>query len=168
MRPSEALRDLRRAVALNPNSRDAYSQLGLLHLVSGQPRAALEDYTHAVALDPLDDYLHAQRCMALQDLARYEDAAAACETARALAPQGPWAYIATSWLSDAQGRLDEALHWNEEALKRNPGAVRSVCRPWQLAAGDWAAGAGARHLPAGRRGRRRGCRTRSTRSRNCR
>jgi TolB-like protein/DNA-binding winged helix-turn-helix (wHTH) protein/Tfp pilus assembly protein PilF len=123
MRQNEALRDLTRAVMINPNSRDSYSQLGLLHLVSGQPRAALQDYTNAVALDPLADYLHAQRCMALQDLARFEDAAAACETARALAPQVPWAYIATSWLSDAQGRLDEALHWNEEALKRNPGAA---------------------------------------------
>ena len=122
MHPDQALRDLRRAVALNPNSRDAYSQLGLLHLVSGEPRAALKEYSSAVSLDPLDDYLHAQRCMALQDLASYQDAAAACETARALAPQGSWAYIASSWLSDAQGRLDEALHWNAEALKRNPGA----------------------------------------------
>ncbi len=137
MRSSEALRDLRRAVVLNPNSEQAYSQLGLLHLVSGQPRAALEDYTHAVALDPLNDYVHAQRCMALQDLARYEDAAAACETARALAPQGPWAYIATSWLSNAQGRLDDALHWNEAALKRNPGAADLYADrgSWLLAVG---------------------------------
>jgi TolB-like protein/DNA-binding winged helix-turn-helix (wHTH) protein/tetratricopeptide (TPR) repeat protein len=122
MHTNEALRDLRHAVSLNPNSRDAYSQLGLLHLVSGEPREALKEYSSAVALDPLDDYLHAQRCMALQDLASYEDATAACETARALAPQGSWAYVASSWLSNAQGRLDEALHWNEEALKRNPGA----------------------------------------------
>jgi len=122
MHQNEALRDLRRAVALNPNSRDAYSQLGLLHLVSGQPRLALEDYSNAVTLDPLDEYLHAQRCMALQDLARFQDAAAACETARSLAPQGPWAYIASSWLGDAQGRLDEALRWNEQALKRSPEA----------------------------------------------
>ena len=123
MRQSEALLDLRRAVQINPNSRDAYSQLGLLHLVSGQPREALQNYSNAVALDPLDDYLQAQHCLALQDLARYQEAEAACENARALAPQGPWPYVASSWLSDAQGRADQALRWNEEALKRSPGAA---------------------------------------------
>ena len=123
LRQTEALRDLRHAIAINPNSRDAYARLGLLHLVSGLPREALQDYDSAAALDPLDYYLHAQRCMALQDLTRFDQANAACERARALAPQAPWAYTASSWLADAQGRIDEALRWNAEALKRSPGAM---------------------------------------------
>jgi transcriptional activator of cad operon len=123
LRQGDALRDLERAVKLNRNSRDAYAQLGLLHLVSGQPREALQDYDSAAALDPLDYYLHAQRCMALQDLARFDQASAACERARALAPQAPWAYSTSSWLADAQGRIDEALRWNAQALKLSPGSA---------------------------------------------
>jgi tetratricopeptide (TPR) repeat protein len=117
------MRDLQRAVKLNPNARDAHAQLGLLHLVSGQPREALLEYDSAAALDPLDYYLHAQRCMALQDLARFDQGNAAGERARALAPQAPWAYTASSWLADAQGRVDEALRWNAQALKLSPGAA---------------------------------------------
>ena len=101
-----------------------YSQLGLLHLVSGQPRDALQDYTNAVALDPLDDYLHAQRCLALQDLGRLRAKPPPPARPRERSPpRGRGPFVASSWLSDAQGRVDEALRWNEEALKRNPGAA---------------------------------------------
>jgi tetratricopeptide (TPR) repeat protein len=137
MRPEDALRDLQRAVALNPNSRDAYSRLGLLHLVSGEPRAALENYTSATALDPLDDYLHAQRCFALQDLARFEEANTDCAAARALAPDSRWAYSASSSLADAQGRVDEALRWNNEAMNHSPADADLYAErgKWQLTLG---------------------------------
>ena len=105
--------------------------------MSGQPRAALEDYTSATALDPLDDYLHAQRCLALQDLARFEEANSECAAARALAPDSRWAYSASSWLADAQGRIDEALHWNEAAMNHSPADADLYAErgKWQLTLG---------------------------------
>ncbi len=40
--------------------------------------------------------------------------------ARALAPSGSWAYVATSWLEWARGRIDTALNWNALAIKASP------------------------------------------------
>jgi transcriptional activator of cad operon len=117
-RTQEALADLRRATELNPNNSQALSATGyLLLVVSGQPREALQSYTLAARLDPLDYNLHARRCVALTDMAQFDEAEAACTQARALAPQASWPFIASSWLDWARGRPADALHWNELALR---------------------------------------------------
>jgi TolB-like protein len=115
-----ALRDLHHAEALNPNSREAASELGFYYLVNGQPRDALRYYIHAADLDPLDYNLAAQRCIALADLAQYDGAAAACDRSRSLNPQAVWAYSVSSDLEEARGRLVEALRWNSAGLSRSP------------------------------------------------
>ena len=114
-----ALRDLHRAEALNPNSREAASELGFYYLVNGQPRDALRYYSQAAELDPLDYNLAAQRCTALADLGRFDGAAAACDRSRGLNPQSAWAYSVSSDLEEARGRLVEALRWNSAALARS-------------------------------------------------
>src|SRR5215469_6484886 len=117
-----ALRDLRQAQALNPNSREAASELGFYYLVNGQPRDALRYYSHAADLDPLDYNLAAQRCTAFADLGQYAGAAAACDRSRNLNPQAVWPYSVSSDLEEARGRLVEALRWNSEALARSADA----------------------------------------------
>ncbi len=132
-----AVRDLRHAVALNPNSRDAMSELGFYYLVTGAPKESLQYYTHAAELDPLDYNQHAQRCLALADLAQFADAAAACEKARALDPGAAWVYVASSAFEEARGRVGEALKWNAEALARSPGVPEIFAQrgSWQLSLG---------------------------------
>jgi TolB-like protein/DNA-binding winged helix-turn-helix (wHTH) protein/Tfp pilus assembly protein PilF len=116
-----ALRDFSRAVTLNPNDSLAFAEMGRLFLINkGQPHDALLNYTHAAVLDPLNYQPHAQRCVVLQDLGQYDAAATACGRARALQPQGYWPLTVTSWLMSAQGRLDEALRWNEMAIRVAP------------------------------------------------
>jgi transcriptional activator of cad operon len=123
-RNDAASSDFQRAVALNPNDSVAFTEMGRLFLMNkGQPRDALDNYTHATVLDPLNYLPQAQRCVALQDLARYEEATTACDKARELQPQASWPMTATSWLMAAQGRLDEALKWNEQALKAAPDVI---------------------------------------------
>jgi TolB-like protein/Tfp pilus assembly protein PilF len=117
-----ALRDLHHAEELNPNSREAASELGFYYLVNGQPRDALRYYSHAADLDPLDYNLAAQRCTALADLGQYDGAAAACARSRDLNPQSAWSYSVSSDLEEARGRLVEALRWNSAALARSPDA----------------------------------------------
>jgi TolB-like protein/Tfp pilus assembly protein PilF len=117
-----ALRDLHHAEALNPNSREAASELGFYYLVNGQPRDALHYYSHAADLDPLDYNLAAQRCTALADLGQYDAAAAACDRSRSLNPHSAWAYSVSSDLEEARGRLVEALRWNSVALARSSDA----------------------------------------------
>jgi len=119
-----AVRDLHRAVALNPNSRDALAELGFYYLVNGEPREALQYYTHAAELDPLDYNLHAQRCIALAYLACFDEGTAACEKARALEPGAAWAYSASSVLEEARGHISEALAWNAAALARGTDVQR--------------------------------------------
>jgi transcriptional activator of cad operon len=118
--PATARRDLERAVALDPNSLRAHSELGFLELVSGEPTSALSHYTRAAVLDPIDSTLQAQRCMAFQDLARFEEAEEACERSRVLNSRSTWPFAASAELADARGRTDEALRWNQEALARSP------------------------------------------------
>jgi TolB-like protein/DNA-binding winged helix-turn-helix (wHTH) protein len=119
-RTDDALSDLQRAVALNPNDSWAFAELGRLYTVQGQPRIALQNIMHALALDPLDYVLQARQCLALQDLARYKQAEAACERARTLHGQGDWAFIVSEWLAWQQGDLVQALKWNALALKADP------------------------------------------------
>jgi transcriptional activator of cad operon len=120
-RNTEALADLHHAVELNPSDSVAFTELGRLYLYNqGQPRNALTYYSQAATLDPLNYLPQAQRCLSLQDLARYEDALPLCARARELLPKGYWPLLVTSWLMFAQGKLDEALKWNRLALDVAP------------------------------------------------
>jgi len=119
-RYEEALSDLRHAIDLNPNDSQALSEMGYVYITHARPRDALASYSAASILDPLDFNLHARRCNALTDMARYDEAEAACTHARALAPAASWGYVASSWLESARGRVDAALRWNELALKASP------------------------------------------------
>jgi len=119
-RNEEALRDLRRAIELNPNDSKALSEMGYLFIYNGQPREAMASYTAAATLDPLNFNLYARQCIALTDLARLAEADRACANARALAPDVSWGYVATSWLDWARGRIDEALKWNALAIRLSP------------------------------------------------
>ncbi len=119
-RIDDALQDLKRAIALNPNDSWAFAELGRLYLLMGQPRDALQNEMQALVLDPLDFALHARQCLALQDLARFSQASAACERARSLQGQGAWAFVVSYWLAWSQGDALDGLRWTEAALKVDP------------------------------------------------
>jgi transcriptional activator of cad operon len=119
-RNPEAVTDLRRAISLDPSNMSAFAELGRIQLVDGRPHEALESYEHAVSLDPLNGVLQNQRCMVLEDLARYGQALDACERARRLLPQSALAFDSLSWLAASRGSIDEALRWNAAAIKAEP------------------------------------------------
>jgi TolB-like protein/DNA-binding winged helix-turn-helix (wHTH) protein/Flp pilus assembly protein TadD len=119
-RISESLDDLRFAVSLNPNDSVAYAELGRVLLVAGRPREALVSFTQAAALNPLDFRPEQERCTALTDLARYDEATAACERARDLGPESSLPLDGLAWLAEARGRIDQALRWNAASIKAEP------------------------------------------------
>jgi transcriptional activator of cad operon len=121
-RTNEALADLQQAILLNPSDMPAFAQIGRIHLFYGRPRDALESYDQAAALDPLNFAIQGQRCTVLADLARYEDAGQACERARTLQPAAASTADGLAWLSEAQGKIDEALKWNAVSLQEEPNA----------------------------------------------
>jgi transcriptional activator of cad operon len=119
-REKDALDDLHLAISLDPSDMGAFASIGRLKLLDGQPREALKYYDSAAALDPLNSPLQLARCTALEDLAQYEEAAKACERGRILQPRNAAAADRLTWLAESRGHIDEALHWNAEALKAEP------------------------------------------------
>jgi len=113
-----AIQDLRHALSLNPNSSGAAEKLGFYYLTAGQPREALTYYTLASSLDPKSEDLHGSRCTTLAELGEFTAAAAACERARALAPDSAWVYNISGKLERERGDLETASRWDEMALQR--------------------------------------------------
>jgi transcriptional activator of cad operon len=118
-RTKEGLADLQLAISLNPSDMPAFTEIGHIQFLDGQPRDALQSYDRAAALDPLNFAIQLQRCYVLDDMARYEEAANACERARLLKPAAS-VTDAFTWLAESRGRIDEALRWNEAAIKAEP------------------------------------------------
>jgi transcriptional activator of cad operon len=119
-RMKEALQDLQYAMTLNPSDLGATARMGKILLFDGQPREALKTYDRAAALDPLNFALEAQRCVALDDLARYEDAMKACERARVLQPGSAVVADDFLWLAESRGDIPEALRWNRQSIEAEP------------------------------------------------
>ena len=116
----EAQADLEHALKLNANDARSYAELGRVMRRLGEPRRTLDAYAQAAALDPRDYLMQAEHCVALQDVGQYQQAALACERARALDTGGSWGNTVTAWLAVQQGRLDEAIRWTELAAARSP------------------------------------------------
>jgi len=114
-----AERDLKRAVEIDPNSSDSTRMLGRYYLLQGQPREALSYYTIAEALEPRDFGPPTFRCIALVDMAQFDEADKACARARMLGPQSAWVYSVSSSLEAARGRPDDALRYSEQSLQRD-------------------------------------------------
>jgi TolB-like protein/DNA-binding winged helix-turn-helix (wHTH) protein/Tfp pilus assembly protein PilF len=119
-RTKEALDDLQLAISLNPSDMGAFAEMGRIRLMEGRPRESLKNYDLAASLDPLNFTLQNARCTLLGDMAQYEAAATACESARNLQPGNAVAFDGLTSLAESQGRIAEALRWNDESLKADP------------------------------------------------
>ena len=119
-RSEEALPLLLRATQLNPNDAASHRFLGDLYDRMAQPGEAMNHFSAAARLDPMDFISHVFRCIELVDLGEYTEASAACTRARELDPTHMWGPLATSWISRAQGKTDEAMQWIDAARKLQP------------------------------------------------
>lgn len=127
-RTDDALADLKKAVHLNASDSWAMAELGRLYSAQGRPREALPALQQALALDPVDYVLYARECVVLQDLARFAQADAACERARALHGEGNWCAVASAWLAYSEGDVAKAIHWGRRALSSDPRDVAAYER----------------------------------------
>ena len=116
----EALPLLQRATELNPNDAASHRFLGLLYDRRAQPNKAMEHFATAARLDPRDFITQVFRCQDLVDLGEYQEATAACDSAREIDPTNLWGPLATSWIFRAQGKTTEALKWIDSARKLAP------------------------------------------------
>lgn len=129
-----ALKDIERALELNPNSIRALVMRGELLRSEGRVREALSSAQRAVALDPIDWLRHADLCVMGRDAGEYPLAEQACARARELEGEGPWARMDSAWLEYSRGKLDRAVGWILQADRFRPND------PWVRGpAGDWLA-----------------------------
>jgi len=119
-RLDEALPLLQQAIKANPNDASSHRFLGNLFDRRADPTSALNHFSLAAGLDPLDFISQVFRCQELIDLGQFESAQEACARARMLEPGNLWGPLATSYIARAQGDLTQAVRWLEEARKLAP------------------------------------------------
>jgi adenylate cyclase len=84
-----------RAVALNPNSFQAWHSRGWVYRVAGLPEEAIRSFERAIRMSPVDHQLHqlfAGMSMALIELGRFDEAIVAAKRAQRQNPSYPTPY----------------------------------------------------------------------------
>ena len=117
---AEAMPVLKRAIAENPNLAQAHRYLGDLYDRRADPKSALNHFSTAASLDPLDFISHVFRCQVLVDLGDLAEADKACRRARELDFTNMWGPLATSFIARARGNTVDAARWLYEARKLAP------------------------------------------------
>jgi len=109
--------DIRKALELNPNCRDAHWNLAhILKLNKGQIDKAIEEILTALELDPLSLYTQGAVAVILYQAGRYDDALKRCQKALELDPEYPFAlsilgrcYIQKALFQEAIAALQKAV-----------------------------------------------------------
>lgn len=96
------------------------SNLASAYRAQGNLSKAVELFTEAHALDPLNPQVHVGRAIVYQQLGRYEDAEAGFLTAIELQPNLAVAYINLGALYKAQNKTEAAIAEYEKAITYNP------------------------------------------------
>jgi predicted CXXCH cytochrome family protein len=104
----------------NPGDAGALAELGRLDMVRGRPAEALARFDRAVALEPWNPHLHANRAVALAELHRIEEAVGAAREAVRLNPEATDLWEMLAGAAAEAGRHPEAREAmaRAEALKR--------------------------------------------------
>ena len=119
-RVSEALSELRQAIALDPRHALAHGLLSNIYLVQNQKDLALQAAQRAVAANPASPSAYLDLSLAQQAAFRLEEALQAAQKAVELDPENPQALIQVSRLLFGLGRLSEAFKLAEQARRRAP------------------------------------------------
>jgi eukaryotic-like serine/threonine-protein kinase len=117
---AEAVDELKRALALEPNSDNGYLRLGRAYLATGQSEAALSALRKAVDLNPYYWYNHDQLGLAYFRMGRNAEALTEFKNAAELDPSNGTEYNrigATYW---RMGRLRDSIEQFQKVIKLQP------------------------------------------------
>jgi len=117
-----------RAIKLDPNYATSYHWYGdMLINFLGRPEDAAPLLEIALELDPLSPSIIVTLGQAYEGLGLFDEAMNQYTRAKDIAPDYPGSYFVIARLYHfARGRLDEAVRWRLEGLKRNPGQVNAL------------------------------------------
>ena len=119
-RLAEAEAIYRELLAEQPGNAEVTHLLGQLAGQAGDPHAAVELISQAIATDPLRPHYRVNLSSWLTDLDRCAEAVAACEAALALRPHFAEAHYCLGNARARQGRHEEAIAAYETALRLKP------------------------------------------------
>ena len=112
-----------RAVALNPNSFDAWFSRGWVYKVAGLPEEAVRSFERAIRMSPVDPRLHRSFTgmgMALIELGRFDEAIVAGKKALRQNPSFSTAYRCLASAFAHLGRDAEAREAAARLLETDP------------------------------------------------
>jgi len=118
----KAIAEGERAIALDPNSADAYAYLGgHVLFFSGKPKEAALLVQKAIRLNPIAPSFYLQALgMAYRETGRYEESITACKKAIKRQPNSIYAYLTLVATYIMLGREDEARAAAAEVLRIDP------------------------------------------------
>ena len=131
VRDSEsALEMADRAVALNPNSFDAWGCRGWVYRAAGLPQEAVRSFERGIRMSPIDPAMFAGMGMALVELRRFDEAIVAGRKAQRHNPSHPLAYLCLASAFVHLGRDAEAREAAARLLEVNPAFTISGWSAW--------------------------------------
>lgn len=117
----KGIAEAERAIALNPNDADAYSQLGTTLNMVGRAQEAIAPLEKSIRMNPMAPaYYYRRLGTAYRFTGRYEEAIEQYKKAVSLAPNSLWPHIGLAATYSAVGRYEEARSEASEALKIQP------------------------------------------------
>jgi TolB-like protein len=120
---------IRQAYALNPNSGQVLNALGWVNSYLGDNDQAIDHFTRAIRINPLDPIIGQMRSgfgATLLQAGRLDDAVAALEQALAEAPNYNASLVCLAWSYWELGRIDEAQRLGQLLKAREPGMTISA------------------------------------------
>jgi TolB-like protein len=131
VRDSEsALEMADRAVALNPNSFEAWGCRGWVYGAAGLPQEAVRSFERGIRMSPIDPAMFAGMGMALVELRRFDEAIVAGGKAQRHNPSHPLAYLCLASAFVHLGRDAEAREAAARLLEVNPAFTISGWIAW--------------------------------------
>ncbi|RIK71402.1 MAG: hypothetical protein DCC66_02100 [Planctomycetota bacterium] len=121
--PAKAVACYERALACDPEDRDARLNLAGLLLDAGRPAEALAQYSMLEALRSDDAALQNNLGLALRDLGRLDEAVQRFQRALTLDPSYAPALTNLGGVLGRQGRLDDSIVYFRRALELDPGLI---------------------------------------------
>ncbi|HEY2342866.1 MAG TPA: tetratricopeptide repeat protein, partial [Chthoniobacteraceae bacterium] len=119
-RPDLAVALLQRAVAADPASAAAHSNLGSALQSASRLEEALSACRHAIALDASSAEAHYNLGVVLQRLERFDEAALAFQESARLNPNAAGAFNNLGIVLEARGRIEEAVTAGKRAVALDP------------------------------------------------
>ncbi len=116
----EALANCKRALELQDRLPSVYVTLGRIHDATGKADLAVQEFQHALQLDPRNADALNGMAHAYENASRMKDAEAAFQKVIALRPDYWDGYNTLALFYDRQRRFDEAIAQQQKALKLTP------------------------------------------------